>query len=125
MAKGDAGELRPVHWVGSSRDDLGTFPREVQREVGYALWFAQKGDKHPSAKPLKGFKGAGVLEIVEDHDGDTYRAAYTIRFAKAIYVLHVFQKKAKHGIRTPKHEIELIEARLKWAKIDHDQLIEE
>jgi phage-related protein len=62
---------------------------------------------------------------VEDHDGDTYRAAYTIRFAKAIYVLHVFQKKAKHGIRTPKHEIELIEARLKWAKIDHDQLIEE
>ncbi len=81
------------------------------------------GDKHPSAKPLKGFKGAGVLEIIEDHAGDTYRAVYTVRFMLAVYVLHVFQKKSKSGIETPRHEIELIESRLKWAKADHEQML--
>src|SRR5688572_1520854 len=91
---------KPVHWVGSSLKELRKFPREVQREVGQALWFAQMAEKHPSAKPLKGFKGAGVLEIVEDHSSDTYRAVYTVRFAKAVYVLHAFKKKSTRGIKT-------------------------
>ena len=84
--------------------------------VGYALYLAQCGDKHPATKPLKGFKGAGVLEVVEDFDGDTYRAVYTVKFAGVIYVLHAFQKKSKQGIATPKQDIDLIEARLKRAK---------
>jgi phage-related protein len=114
-------KLKPVHWVGSSRDDLRDLPAKVTREIGFALWFAQRGDKHPSAKPLRGFKGGGVLEVVEDFAGDTFRAVYTVRFARAIYVLHVFQKKSKRGIRTPKHEIDLIEARLQRAKADYDR----
>ena len=125
MADHDPPLPKPVHWVGSSRDDLRKFPDEVQREIGQALWFAQMGDKHPSTKPLKGFKGAGVLEIVEDYSGDTYRAVYTVRFAKAIYVLHTFKKKSTRGIKTRKHEIDLIEARLKWAKVDYEQWLKE
>jgi phage-related protein len=82
----------------------------------YALYLAQCGEKHPSAKPLKGFKGAGVLEVVEDFDGDTYRAVYTVKLARAVYVLHGFQKKSKQGIATPKQDIEPIETRLKRAK---------
>jgi phage-related protein len=89
------------------------------------LSFAQRGGKHPSAKPLKGFKGAGVLEIVEDHRGDTYRAVYTVRFAKAVYVLHVFMKKSKSGIKTPKHEMELIDRRLKAAELDYHLWLKE
>jgi phage-related protein len=116
---------KPVHWVGSSRDDLRDFPAEVTRDIGYALWFAQVGDTHPSVKPLKGFKGAGVLEIVEDHRGDAYRAVYTVRFAKAIYVLHAFKKKSTRGIKTPKHEIDLVESRLKWAKADYRRWLKE
>jgi phage-related protein len=84
--------------------------------MGYALYFAQQGDKHPAAKPLKGFPGASVLEIVEDHDGDTYRAMYTVKFAGAIYVLHAFQKKAKKGIATPKRDVALVRSRLKLAE---------
>ena len=91
-------------------------PRPVQRAVGYALHAAQLGETPPDAKALKGFGGAGVLELVEDHRGDTYRAVYTVRFATKIYVLHVFQKKSKRGIATPQKEIELIRARLKWAE---------
>jgi phage-related protein len=108
--------LKPVEWIGSSLDDLKEFPDEVQQVVGYALYIAQCGDKHPSAKPLKGFKGAGVVEVVEDFDGDTYRAVYTIKFADVVYVLHSFQKKSKQGIATPKQDVDLIEARLKRAK---------
>lgn len=108
--------LKPVEWIGSSLDDLKEFPDEVQQVVGYALYIAQCGDKHPSAKPLKGFKGAGVVEVVEDFDGDTYRAVYTIKFADVVYVLHSFQKKSKQGIATPKQDMDLIEARLKRAK---------
>jgi len=100
---------------------LHNFPAEVQRHIGYALHFAQMGDKHPSAKPLQGFGSAGVLEIVEDHDGDTYRAVYTVRFAEVVYVLHAFQKKSKRGIRTPKREIDLIKARLQRAEDDYRQ----
>ncbi|MCA6598334.1 MAG: type II toxin-antitoxin system RelE/ParE family toxin [Pseudanabaena sp. M046S1SP1A06QC] len=108
--------LKPVEWIGSSLNDLKEFPDEVQQVVGYALYIAQCGDKHPSAKPLKGFKGAGVVEVVEDFDGDTYRAVYTIKFADVVYVLHSFQKKSKQGIATPKQDVDLIEARLKRAK---------
>ncbi len=108
--------MKPLHWIGKSRDDLLSFPRPVVRRIGYALQYAQSGAKHPSAKPLKGFGGAGVLEVIEDHDGNTYRAVYTVQFAEVVYVLHVFQKKAKHGIATPRGEIELIRARLKLAE---------
>lgn len=108
--------LKPVEWIGSSLNDLKEFPDEVQQVVGYALYIAQCGDKHPAAKPLKGFKGAGVVEVVEDFDGDTYRAVYTIKFADVVYVLHSFQKKSKQGIATPKQDMDLIEARLKRAK---------
>jgi phage-related protein len=102
--------------VGSSYDDLLALPEEVRREVGYALFVAQNGEKADNAKPLKGFGGGGVLEVVEDYDGDTYRAVYTVRFASAVYVLHAFQKKSKAGIKTPKKDMDLIEARLKAAR---------
>jgi phage-related protein len=111
--------LKPVRWIGSSRDDLRDFPAEARRNIGYALHFAQMGDKHSSAKPLQGFGGAGVLEIVEDHDGDTYRAVYTVRFAEVVYVLHTFQKKSKRGVKTPQREIDLIKARLQRAEDDY------
>jgi phage-related protein len=111
--------LKPIEWVGNSLEDLKDFPEEVQQVVGYALYLAQCGEKHPSAKPLQGFKGAGVLEVVEDFDGDTYRAIYTVKLAGVIYVLHSFQKKSKQGIATPKQDIELIESRLKRAKAHH------
>lgn len=112
---------KPVRWIGSSREDLIGFPEEVRRRVGGALWDAQLGGKAPFAKPLKGFGGAGVLEVVDDHDGDTYRAVYTVRFAGVVYVLHAFQKKSKRGIATPKPELDMIERRLKRAKEDYEQ----
>ena len=111
--------LKPLHWVASSKKDLLAFPDEVRQEIGYALYFAQAGDKHPAAKPLKGFSGAGVLEVVEDHKGSTFRAVYTVKFAQAVYVLHAFQKKSKKGIETPQKEIELVKDRLKLAEADY------
>jgi phage-related protein len=117
----DSSEPKPVRWVGRSRDDLKSFPTDVQRRVGGALWDAQIGQQAPFAKPLKGFGGASVLEIIDDFDGDTYRAVYTIRFTHVVYVLHAFQKKAKRGVATPKAELDLIEQRLKRAKEDYDQ----
>jgi phage-related protein len=124
-AEVDKTQQRPVRWLGHARQDLVSFPDEVRKDIGFALWFAQRGEKHPSAKPLKGFKSAGVLEVVEDHRGDTYRAVYTVRLAEAIYVLHAFKKKSKSGIKTPKHEIELIEARLKAAQAMHQQFLQD
>ena len=115
-------QIKPLEWVGSSLEDLKDFPEDVQGEIGYALYLAQIGDKHPDTKPLKGFKGASVLEIVEDFDRDTYRAIYTVKLPKAVYVLHVFQKKSKHGIPTPKQDIDLIEARLERAKQHYNQV---
>jgi phage-related protein len=112
---------KPVRWVGSTLADLRNFPEAVQKEIGYALYFAQVGDKHPKAKPLKGFAGAGVLEVVDDFDGDTYRAVYTVRFQEAIYVLHVFQKKAKRGIATPPRDLALIGRRLALVEVRHRQ----
>jgi phage-related protein len=117
----DQKKERPIHWIGSSRQDLRDFPDDARRDIGLALFFAQRGEKHSSAKPLKGFKGAGVLEIVEDDRGDTYRAVYAVRFAEAIYVLHAFKKKSKSGIKTPRHELDLIERRLKAAELDYQQ----
>jgi len=111
--------LKPVEWVGNSKAALLSFPRDVMREVGRALTVAQAGGKHPHAKPLKGFGGAGVLEIVENHGGSTYRGVYTVRFAEVIYVLHCFQKKAKRGIATPRQEVELIKGRLRIAQDHH------
>jgi phage-related protein len=109
---------KPLIWLASSRDGLRKFPEQVKDEIGFALSQAQFGAKHVSAKPLKGFGGAGVLEIVADHDGSTYRAVYTVKFAGVVYVLHAFQKKSKKGSETPKHEIELLARRLK-AAIQH------
>ena len=111
--------LRPLGWIGSTKRDLSGFPADAIREIGHALYRAQLGDRHPAAKPLKGFGGANVLEVVEDHDGDTYRAVYTVRFAEVVYVLHVFKKNAKSGIATPQHDIELIKARLKRAEQEY------
>lgn len=116
--------LSLVEWIASSLDDLKGFPEEVKQAVGYALYRAQCGEKHPNAKPIKGFKGAGVLEVVEDFDGDTYRAVYTVKFKGVVYVLHAFQKKSKHGIATSNQDIELIKARFKRAKEHYMQNLE-
>jgi phage-related protein len=116
-----ADQPKPVRWVGSSKEDLSGFPDEVKLRVGGALWEAQVGRKAPYAKLLKGFGGASVLEIIDDFDGDTFRAVYTVRFARAVYVLHAFQKKSKRGIATPKAALELIERRLQRAKEDYEQ----
>ena len=103
-------------WVGNAKKKIQAFPPEVKSVFGVALYWAQKGGKHPQAKPLKGFTGAGVVEIVEDFDSDTYRCVYTVRFGHKVYVLHAFQKKAKKGISTPKPDIDLIKERIKEVK---------
>jgi phage-related protein len=107
---------KPVIWMGSSRKDFGEFPDPVKDRMGYALYVAQQGGKHADAKPLKGFGGAGVIEIVRDNRGDTFRTIYTVRLAGAVYVLHAFQKKSKTGRETPKAETDLIERRLRDAE---------
>jgi len=107
--------LRPLEWVGSSKDDLKAFPGPVQDHIGFALYQAQIGLKHRDAKPMAGL-GAGVLEIVSDFDRNTWRAVYAVRFREAVYVLHAFQKKSRRGIATPKSEIELVRRRLKLAE---------
>lgn len=112
---------KPLTWVGSSKRDYLRFPDQVQDDMGYALYVAQMGERPKSAKPLKGFKGAGVLELVEYDDGDTYRTVYTVRFAERVYVLHAFQKKSKRGIATPKRESRLVEQRLRTAEEDYHQ----
>jgi phage-related protein len=112
---------KPVRWIGSSKDDLSAFPDDVRRRVGGALWEAQIGRKAPYAKSLKGFGHASVLEVVDDFDGNTFRAVYTVRFANAVYVLHAFQKKSRRGIATPKAELDLIAQRLKRAREDYTQ----
>jgi phage-related protein len=109
---------KPLRWMGSSLEDLREFPKKVRSGIGLALRKAQYGGKFPNVKPLKGFGGAGGLEVVEDYDGDTYRAVYTVKFAAYVYVLHAFQKKSKQGIATPKAAIDLIRKRLKAAEDD-------
>ncbi len=108
--------LKPVTWVGTSLKDLREFPEAVQDHVGYALYVAQRGGKHQDAKVLSGFGGVGVVEIIKDHRGDTFRAVYTLRYAGSVYVLHAFQKKSKTGRETPRRDIELIKQRLREAE---------
>jgi phage-related protein len=114
--------MRDLIWVGGAMDDLLRFPARVRKQVGYVLYFAQMGERHPHAKPLKGFGGAGVLEVIEDFDGNTYRTIYTVRLRHAVYVLDCFQKKAKHGIATPRADIQRIQQRLARAEeMDRDR----
>jgi phage-related protein len=112
---GRAGKPKPHEWIGSSKKDLMALPAQVVDVVGYALYLAQTGGYHDQAKPLRGFGSAGVLEVVEDWRGDTYRAVYTVRYASRVFVLHAFKKKSKRGIASPKADRNLIEQRLKVA----------
>ena len=109
------GNFRPLRWIGSSKRDLLAMPDEVQQVFGFALYRAQTGMMHSNAKPLKGFGSAAVIEVVEDWRGNTYRAVYTVRFARAVYVLHCFQKKSKRGIATPQRDLDVIRERLQRA----------
>ncbi|WP_256081490.1 type II toxin-antitoxin system RelE/ParE family toxin [Massilia sp. YIM B04103] len=111
------GHQRPLIWIGGSKKDLMALPADVRKFFGHALDFAQRGDRHSAAKPLKGFGGAGVLEVVEDDAGGTYRAVYTVKFAEAVFVLHCFQKKSKSGTITPKEDMDIIRVRLKVAEV--------
>ena len=109
---------KALAWVGGSKRAFLKFPALVRQRMGFALYLAQCGEKHDSAKPLRGFGGTGVLELVEDHDGDTYRAVYAVRFVGRVYVLHAFQKKSKKGIATPRRDLDLIRQRLRIAEVD-------
>ena len=111
--------LKPVRWVASSKQDLSVLPDAVRSDIGQAIYVAQRGDRHDDAKVLKGFSGAGVLEVIARRHGDTFRAVYTVRFANAVYVLHVFQKKSKSGIATAKRDMDLVKSRLKLAEDDY------
>ncbi len=110
------GEPKTLRWIASSRRDMRALPKKVRRSFGVALYAVQIGETPPIAKPLRGFGGAGVIELIEDDAGGTYRAVYTVRYATAIYVLHVFQKKSKRGRETPQRDIHLIKERLKRAE---------
>jgi phage-related protein len=112
----EAPSLKPLIWVGASRKSLREFPEPVQDHMGYALYIAQRGGKHRDAKTMSGFGGAGVLEVIRDFRGDTFRAVYTVRYAGALYVLHAFQKKSKTGRETPHRDIELVQQRLREAE---------
>lgn len=112
---------KQVFWIGSAYKDWLNLPEDVQDVMGYSLHLAQCGEKADNVKPLRGFKGASVLEIVDDYNTDTYRAIYTVQFEGSIYVLHTFQKKSKKGISTPESDIKLIEKRLINAKEHHEQ----
>ena len=109
-------KAKPLEWMGNTRRVVQAFPKPVRQVVGQALYAAQTGDKHVNAKPLKGFGGASVVEIIEDHDGDTFRAVYTVKFRGVVYTLHAFQKKSKKGIKTPQKELDLIKQRLRDAE---------
>lgn len=113
---------KPLQWIGSSHKDLMALPADVRRFFGFALLLAQSGDKHDAAKVLKGFSGAGVIEVLEDDVGGTYRAVYTVRFPEAVFVRHCFQKKSKRGIATPKEDMDIIHARLKIAEAHAKEL---
>lgn len=114
--------VKPCYFVGSSKKAISAMPKDVRAAFGVALYLAQTGTEAANVKALKGFGGRGVLEVIEDHDGDTYRAVYTVRFATAVYVLHAFQKKSRSGIATPKHDLDLIASRLKDAETLHRHL---
>jgi phage-related protein len=119
MSVDEAQRPKPLFWIGSSLRDLRKFPAAVRQVVGFARFEAQKGGKHQDAKVLQGFGGAGVLEVVSDHDGDTFRCVYTVKFQGVVYALHAFQKKSKRGIKTPAEKLEVVRRRLKVAEEDH------
>ncbi|MGP8245302.1 MAG: type II toxin-antitoxin system RelE/ParE family toxin [Bryobacteraceae bacterium] len=112
----DEALLKPVVWVGSSRENFREFPDLVQDHMGYALYVAQRGGKHRDGKAMTGFGGAGVVEVIRDYRGDTFRTVYTLRYARAVYVLHAFQKKSKIRRETPRRDMELIRQRLREAE---------
>lgn len=113
--------MKDLIFVADSHRVLAGFPEPVQRHVGFALYQAQMGARHIDAKPLKNIAG-GLMEVISDHRGDTFRTVYTVKLEKAVYVLHAFQKKSKHGIATPQSELELVKQRLKRAiEIDREQ----
>jgi phage-related protein len=114
--------MKPTHFIGSSLADLKTFPADVRMDVGFALHLAEHGEKSLHATPLVGFKGAGVLEVVSNSDGKTYRAVYTVRLSEAVFVLHCFQKKSKTGIATPAKDMDLVRSRLKDAERINEEL---
>jgi phage-related protein len=120
MARHSVPGEKPLYWIGSSLKDIARFPSDVQRSFGFALSAAQYGGKHQAAKPWKG-EGPGILEVVKDYDGDTYRAIYTVRFAQAVYVLHVFQKKSPRRIETRQSDVALVRERLKAAQRDYEE----
>ncbi len=121
MAKTETSAKRPnnVHFVGTSKKDLKALPKGARAVFGFAILLAERGMMHPNAKPLAGFGGAGVLEVVEDLEGDTYRAVYTVKFGMTVYVLHAFKKKSKVGSKTPARDMELIVKRFKEAQQHH------
>lgn len=119
MARLPQYDEKPLSWVGSSKKDYMAFPEDVQKDMGNALGLAQFGSKHPAAKPWKG-EGAGVFEVVDAYMGNAYRAVYTVRFASMVYVLHAFQKKSPHGIKTAQSDVELIRQRLQTAQADYE-----
>ncbi|HVY56828.1 MAG TPA: type II toxin-antitoxin system RelE/ParE family toxin [Xanthobacteraceae bacterium] len=121
MITDPAAAKRPVEFVSSSLRELRSLPKPVRSVFGYAILLAQKGEKHLDAKPLNGFGGAGVLEVVEDFDGSTYRAVYTVKFAGVVYVLYAFQKKSKRGRATPRQDIDRIRERLKIAQTHYEE----
>jgi phage-related protein len=107
------GKPRPLIWRATSKTDFVAFPPATQREMGYALFLAQMGERHATmAKSLKGFGSATLVEVKQSFGGNAYRAVYTVRYAEAVYVLHAFQKKSKTGVKTPKPDLKLIEKRL-------------
>lgn len=112
---------KPLVWIGSSKKDLLTFPNKVRQVMGYALYLAQKGEKHEDAKPLQGFGSSKIVEVVESYKGDTFRSVYTVKLDDVVYVLHSFKKKSKSGIKTPKPDIDLIKKRLKEAEQIHKE----
>ena len=119
-----APEPKPLEFVGSSRKDMKAMPQQIQSKFGQALWKAQLGKTHIHAKALKGFHGTGVVEIIEDHDGNTYRAIYTVRFAGLVIVLDIFQKKSKSGIATPREYVDRLKGRIQLAEEVHAEWLD-
>ncbi len=111
---------RDVYWIGQSKDDLKGFPEDVQRAMGYALWAAQNDERHPDAARMTG-ELRGVMEVRANFDGETYRTMYTLKLEDSVYVLHAFQKRAKKGRATPKHELDLVRQRLRQARQHHQE----
>lgn len=110
-----------LHWLGPTQDDLRAFPEEVRKEIGFALYLAQTGDRAPNTLTMSGFGNAGMVEVRAPYDGDTYRAVYTVQFGEALYVLHAFKKKAKSGNATPRRDLELIRHRLSFAESHYNE----